>query len=198
MAFEFDRNAHYDDPEWKSDSWKSIEKRLAVTTDARHRALLENILEHHRGEAARNIGRVMATLVPEPEYHFWGSGRDTGPKGAAAVREYYKNYFRMSALIIAAPKDRIVVDDNTISHEGRIVTLTTAADAQARGYNIDDESAHYILHSRSVMFWSFTEDALAYGEDAWGTRHPDDFEKVERKDLPPVYFEYLDSIGQEA
>jgi hypothetical protein len=193
-------DAHYRDPDWKASGWRPLEDRLAATTSPRQRLLLENVIEHHKAEAVGDVDRIMKTLVPEPAYHYWGlGGNGEGPKGAAAVRNYYTNeYYKGGFLIIHASKDRIVVDDNTIVHEGKVHMMTTGDIAKRNGYNVVDDSqaAHYLLRMRSVLFWGFSEEGLAYGEDAYGSMHPDDFDAVDRANLPQVYVEYMEMLGR--
>ena len=70
----------------QSIGWEALEKRLAETESPRQRQLIQVVIDHARAEAVGDIDGLMATLVAEPEYHFWGPGGDRGPKGADAVR----------------------------------------------------------------------------------------------------------------
>jgi hypothetical protein len=157
--------------------------------------LLSVVIEHGKAEAARSLDRLMATLVAEPQYHFWVGGRDVGPKGYDAVRRYYEAFVIGGGAVFESPKERIVVDDDTIAHEGRISNLVSGAIAKARGYNVPDETGHYLVRFRNVVFWSFDEAGLALGEDSYSAIDPDDFERVADADLPPVYLDYLESIA---
>jgi len=161
----------------------------------RHRRLLQVVIDHAKAEAVGDLDGLMATLVPEPKYHFWGTRGDTGPKGYDGVRQYYDNYVRSGAAILSSPKERIVVDDDTICHEGVITTLVPWPIAKARGYAIPEERGHYAVRMRSVILWSFDENGLAFGEDSYNTIEPDDFDQLADEDLPPVYVDYLASIG---
>jgi hypothetical protein len=177
--------------------WKALEARLAKTENPRHRKLIETVIAHAKAESVGDIDGLMKTLIAEPKYHFWGRGKDTGPKGHDGVRRYYEEYIQSGAAILSSPKERIIVDDDSICHEGVISTLASGRIAKARGYNIDDESAHYVLRMRSTILWSFDENGLAFGEDSYTTIDPDAFDKVDRSELPPVYVDYLTSIGHE-
>jgi hypothetical protein len=179
----------------QSIGWEALEKRLAETESPRQRRLIQVVIDHARAEAVGDIDGLMATLVAEPEYHFWGSGGDRGPKGAAGVRAYYEDYVSSGAAILESRKDRIAVDDSTIIHEGVISTLVSWDIAKARGYAIPEERGHYLVRMRSVILWSFDEAGLALGEDAYTTIQPGDFVAVPDDELPPVYVDYLASIG---
>jgi hypothetical protein len=99
--------------------------------------------------------------------------------------------------VLTSVKDRIVVDDKSVTHEGTISTLGTGKIAKARGYNdIDDENAHYLMRARVNILWSFDEDGRAYGEDSYSSTNPDDVEKIPNEDLPQVYIDYLARLGR--
>jgi hypothetical protein len=78
-----------------------------------------------------------------------------------------------------------------------LTTLASGRIAKARGYNVDDESAHYLLPMRNTVLWSFDADGRAYGEDAYSMIDPDEFTKVDEADLPDFYVDYLASIGHD-
>jgi hypothetical protein len=187
MTIEFDRAL----------GWKALEERLAATTNERHRTIIRTVINHSKAEAAFDLDGLMATLVDEPQYHFWSGGKDRGPKGYTAVRKYYEDYVKSGGAVICSPKDRIIVDDDSICTESTLTTLASGRIAKARGYNVDDESAHYLLPMKNTVLWSFDVDGRAFGEDAYSMFDPDSFEKVETSQLPDFYVEYLASIGHE-
>jgi hypothetical protein len=180
----------------QSTIWQALEERLARTENPRHRRMLEVAIEHGKAEADRSIDRLMATLVPDPQYHFWIGGRDLGPKGYDGVLDYYTAFVGAGGAIFESPKHRVVLDDENIALEGTLRQMVTGADAKRRGYDVPDESGHYLVECRTVVFWSFGSNDLAIGEDSFTTMHPDDFEKVPDDELPPVYRDYLAEIGK--
>jgi hypothetical protein len=179
-----------------SRGWEALEERLALTESPRQRKMLETVIEHVKAEADQSLERLMATLVPEPQYHFWVGGKDVGPKGHEAVRDYYATFVASGGAIFQTPKDRIVVDDDNLAYEGTISNIVPGRVAKARGYNIEDETAHYLVRFRNVVFWSFDDDGLAVGEDSYTAIDPDDFEQLDASDLPQVYVDYLTALGE--
>ncbi len=175
--------------------WKALEERLAVTDNPRHRKLIQTVIDHAKAESVGDLEGLMDTLIAEPQYHFWGPRGDSGPKGQEGVRGYYQAYVNSGAAILQSPKERIIVDDVSICHEGVISTLLSWDLAKARGYAIPEDRGHYIVHMRVVILWSFDEDGRAFGEDSYGIINPQDFEPVADEDLPAVYVDYLASIG---
>ena len=106
----------------QSTMWQAIEERLAITTNPRHRAMLEVVIAHARAEADRSVERLMATLVDDPQYHFWVGGRDVGPKGRTAVVVYYEQFVGSGGAVFESPKDRLVVDDHNVVSEAEVRT----------------------------------------------------------------------------
>jgi hypothetical protein len=176
--------------------WGALEARLERTESPRQRKMLETVIEHVRAEADMSLDRLMDTLVAEPEYHFWVGGKDVGPKGYKAVRDYYATFVASGGAVFQTPKDRIVVDDDTVAYEGVISNIVPGRVAKARGYTIDDEHAHYLVRFRNVVFWSFDDDGLAIGEDSYTAIDPGDFDVIDPADLPEAYVQYLESLGE--
>jgi hypothetical protein len=180
----------------QSNMWRALEERLATTDDPRHRTMLEAVIEHARAEADRSVERLMATLVEAPEYHFWVGGRDIGPKGKSEVRAYYQNFVAGGGAVFESPKDRVVVDDHNVVSEAEVSNLVPGAVAKRRGYTVPDESGHYLVRFRNVVFFEFGDDPTrALGEDSYTTMDPAAFERVDDADLPGVYLEYLAEIS---
>jgi hypothetical protein len=179
----------------QSVGWEDLERRLEITDNPRHRALIQTVIDHAKAEAVGDVEGLMKTLVPEPAYHFWSARGDTGPKGYETVRRYYDDFVKSGTAILQSKKERIIVDDWSICHEGTLTTLLPWNLAKARGYAITDESGHYRVFMRMVILWSFDEDAKATGEDSYGALDPTKFERIPDDELPQNYVDYLTSIG---
>jgi hypothetical protein len=159
--------------------------------------MLEVVIEHARAEADRNVERLMATLVDDPQYHFWVAGRDVGPKGPDGVRRYYSNFVAGGGAVFESPKDRIVVDDHNVVSEAEVTNVVSGAIAQARGYRVPDDRGHYLVRFRNVVFFEFGDDPTrALGEDSYATMDPDAFELIGDDDLPPTYLAYLEELHE--
>lgn len=182
----------------QSVSWKDLEARLAITESPRQRHMLELVIEHVKAETVGDVDTLMVGLVAEPAYHFWSNAGDYGPKGYDGIRRHYDDFIKSGGAVLSSPKERIVVDDWTIVHEGVITTLAPWSVAKERGYAIPAENGHYLMRMRTVVFWSFDDEGLALGEDAYSTIVPTDFERVPDDELPKVYTDYLASIGRSA
>src|SRR5947209_2141275 len=88
---------HKERPEMKAvdqaKTWRKIEERLARTTNPRHRQMLENLREHLQAEASADLDRLLATCAPNPDYHSWQMGVDSGLKGWDSLVAYYTNLY---------------------------------------------------------------------------------------------------------
>jgi hypothetical protein len=180
----------------QSTMWQAIEDRLASTTNPRHRTMLEVVIEHARAEADRSVDRLMATLVDDPQYHFWVAGRDVGPKGRPAVVAYYEQFVGSGGAVFESPKDRVVVDDHNVVSEAEVRNVVPGTVAKRRGYNVPDDSGHYVVWFRNVVFFEFGDDPTrALGEDSYTTFDADRFERIDDADLPAAYVDYLAELG---
>ena len=180
----------------QSTMWQAIDERLAATTNPRHRAMLEVVIEHARAEADRSVERLMATLVDDPQYHFWVAGRDVGPKGADAVHTYYVDFVGSGGAVFESPKDRVVVDDHNVVSEAEVRNLVPGSVAKRRGYHVPDDTGHYLVWFRNVVFFEFADDPTrALGEDSYTTFDPDRFERVDDTDLSAMYLDYLAGLS---
>jgi hypothetical protein len=171
----------------QSQSWRTIEERLARTANPRHRKMLQTLAEHLRAEERRNLEELMATLVPNPEYHLWKNGADYGPKGAAGVRAYYTEVVESKRAVLEFDIERIVVDDDNIVTEGTIRAYQQGAVARGFGFNVPDVDATYLVPYRAVILWPFNEVGEMLGEDGYSTLDPDSARPVAPEDLPPAY-----------
>jgi hypothetical protein len=167
-------------------SWRQVEERLARTENPRHRKMLQTVIDHARAEAVGDVDGLMATLGPDPQYHFWSGGKDWGPKGAAGVRRFYEEFVASKAGFFESFKERIVVDDDTVITEGTIRGIVPGTVARARGYDVDVDG-HYMVVSRVIIAWPFDEECRLMGEDSYGSSDTSICERIAEEDLPPAY-----------
>jgi hypothetical protein len=180
----------------QSEMWAALEERLARTENPRHRQMLQVVIGHAKAEADRSVEHLMATLVDDPQYHFWVGGRDVGPKGADRVRSYYVDFVRGGGALFESPKDRVVVDDHNIVSEADVVNLVSGTIARRRGYLVPDESGHYLVRFRNVVFFEFGDDPThALGEDSYTSIALHALERVRDEKLPPAYLDDLAEIS---
>jgi hypothetical protein len=153
----------------QSVTWRELEARIDRTTNPRHRKVIETVIEHGRAEAAFDPERLMATLSPDPEYHFWSNGRDFGPKGNGAVRSYYEGLVSGGAFLEAC-NSRSVVDDDNVVTEYTLRQIIPGSLAAQRGHGVPEPDGHYLFVTRLVNFWPFNEAGELTGEDVSAAR----------------------------
>jgi hypothetical protein len=168
-------------------SARRLQERLDRTTDGRHRRMLEVVLEHLRAEVDADVDALLATLVSEPDYHLWQNGSDYGPKGTDAVMGYYQELVTAKRQVLEFDITRIVVDDDTIVTEGWIRAINLGAVARARGYEVDDDDASYLVTQRVVIFWPFNEQGQMLGEDGYANLDPLSARLLTDEELPDAY-----------
>jgi hypothetical protein len=176
-------------------SWQQLEVRLARTTNLRHRKMLQTVIDHATAEANADVDGLMATLVDDPQYHFWSGGKDWGPKGVAGVRAFYEDFVASGAGFFESYKPRIVVDDDNVVTECVMRGIVPGAVARQRGCDVPDVNGHYIVTARTVIFWPFNEDGVLIGEDSYGSSDVTDFQQIPDDELPAEYLAMLEPIG---
>jgi hypothetical protein len=167
-------------------TWQKVEERLGRETDPRKRLLLENVLAHMRAESAGDIDGLMATLAPDPRYHQWGATpADHGPKGRAAVEQFYRDFVASGATNLEYDVERLVVDDDCIVTEGMMRIVYPGATLQAMGREVDEPDAYYLYEARMAVFWPYDADGMLLAEDAYtATDGFANLRVLERDELP--------------
>jgi hypothetical protein len=154
--------------------------------------MLETVVTHMKAEANLELEGLLDGQVAEPQYHLWGSGVDTGPKGGDAVRAYYTALVEAKRGILEYAVERIVVDDDTIVTEGFIRAYQPAEVARDFGYDIDGSDGTYLVRYRALVIWPFDADGLLRGEDGYAAIDSADAERVPRDDLPQAYVDQFE------
>lgn len=168
-------------------SWRPLEERLATTTSERQRAVLGVVIEHMKAEAAPDLDALMATMAPDPDYHFWNNGRDTGPKGFEVLRQYYADFVASRTNVLEFELDRIVVDDDCVVTEGYLKQIYPGDVAVAAGL-AEDASTAYLVVNRQLILWPVNADAKLVAEDSYQSG-PVSVTPVAPEDLPQAYLD---------
>lgn len=149
-------------------TWRAVEARLARESDPRRRRLLENLLEHMHAEAAGDLDRLLATLAPDPQYHQWGAvPGDAGPKGPAAVAEFYRAFIASGATNLEYDVERLVVDDDCIATDGIMRIVYPGEALRAAGRPVDDADGFYLYETRMAVFYPYDDQGRMVGEDTY-------------------------------
>ncbi|GAA2585950.1 hypothetical protein GCM10010399_14960 [Dactylosporangium fulvum] len=149
-----------------------IERKRKEITNPKHLHMLDVLEEHVRAELEGDLERIMRTLVPEPEYHFWGSTPQEHFVGNAATRDFYTRIFESGSNQLERTYDRFIIDDYGIFGDGLIKVVVRGAllERLAKnhpGQNIDVHGA-YVTVRHSAVIIPFSSDGLMKGEDIYG------------------------------
>ena len=173
-------------------TYRSVEEKLARTTNPRHRLLLQRLLQHSRGEVEADLEAVMATLAPNPVYRAWHGSPLLSPSGTYAVRKFYvEEVFGRGRHVFESNKDRIVVDDDTIITEGDMRIIAWGRDARDNGIPIDDPDACYLMSVRVLIVWPFDTEGYILGEESWSVPVGKGLEKLTPEDVPENFQAYV-------
>jgi hypothetical protein len=174
-----------------SRTWEPLEKRLAVTTNERHRLVLSTVIEHMKAEAVPDMDRLMSTVAPDPDYHFWLDGQqDFGPKTKDGVKAYYTAFVESRTNILEFEVVRLIVDDHCLVTEGFLKQIYPGAEAIKIGIPVDDETADYLVVFRQLLLWPVDENGLILGEDSYNPGVVS-VTTLSREDLPQAYLDLV-------
>ena len=172
--------------------WKAIDQRIQRTTNDRHLGMLKVLRRHMEAEMIGDLEGMLAGLVAKPKYHMWGSGTDTGPKDFDSIRQYYVDLLAVRRGVLEYAIERIVIDDDAVVTEGTIRAFQPGAVAKAFVYRVEELNATYLVTYRALIIWPFDLAGDLIGEDGYGSINPDNFVKVDGKNLPDAYVSLFD------
>ena len=167
--------------------WRAAAERAERADSPRRRRMLEVLAGHMRTEMESDLPGMLADLAPEPAYHLWAAGRDSGPKGRPAIERYYTDLLAARRGVLEYAIERFVIDDDTVVTEGVIRAYQPGRAAHAFGFDVPDLDATYLVSYRALILWPFDEEVRMLGEDGYATWDPSDFVRVRSEDLPPAY-----------
>jgi hypothetical protein len=169
-----------------------MDAKIAATRDERHKRNLQSVRDHMYYEKLLDADSVMKTLSPKASYKLWVDGVDKGPKGFAAIREWYvdQNIRRQRTFVIQYDLERVVVDDDVVVTEGQMNVVVDGKYA-AKFFKVECEPDDVLLQSfRQVVFWPVDENSKLLGEDFYtsGMAREGAFRKLERHEIPDDWY----------
>jgi hypothetical protein len=153
-------------------SWAAVEARLEQESDPARKALLAQVRDHIRSEVRGDFDALMATLVDEPLYHFWGTDEDGGPKGREAVETFYRGMLASGGNRFHFEVERIFVDEGGVVTEGRMrqpmpgVLVAASGVSEVDGEPVDPD-AGYLSEWQILTVWPAGADGRLVGEDIY-------------------------------
>jgi hypothetical protein len=168
----------------------AIDRLLEVTTNPRHRFLLQAYYRHRYLEIAGRYEEIFAEdmMVEKPVYHFHYSGVNTKLVGADAIKGLYGMWTATNQTAFYVESEQIAVADNfiashTVAYQqvwGRSLTLNKTL-SFLPGFLSDrilrmalhrkglkaDANAMYLYKSTVQMIWPYDDRGRLIGEDVW-------------------------------
>ena len=167
-----------------------VDKCLAVTTNPRHRFLLQAYSRHRFLEVAGRYEEIFAPemMVPNPVYHFHAGSTPADLRGQGNVKGLYHMWAETNQSIFFAENEQVAVADNfvvstvTVHQQvwGKALTLGRVASylpgflseailkkVLAKKNFEADENAMYLYTNVMEMIWPYDDRGRLIGEDVW-------------------------------
>jgi len=177
-------------------SWHSLHERATQTANSKHKGLLEEVAKHMEAEITAQFEPLMATLAPEPIYHFWRLGAENGTlQGYDEVAAFYQNMFANNAQQFQVVAKRIMVDDGGVITEGKVRSVYQSSTLTAMGVTTaaDQPIEHHELwlsNTQLITVWPAAPDGKLMGEDIYFGEDPMSTLQPIRRDELPAYFRF--------
>jgi hypothetical protein len=174
-------------------TYKDIEAKLAATTNPRHRRMLEQLLQHARGEVEEDLEAVLGTLGPNPVYKSSIEAPGMNPTGMEDVVRFYKEQiFGKGRHCLESTKPRILVSDDAIVTEGTVRSVHWGQDLIDTGTPDVEADGFYLLTYQMLIVWPYDEECRITGEESWSRRTGGDYmRKIREDELPESFARYV-------
>lgn len=149
---------------------RAIDELMEVTTNPRHRFMLEAYYRHRFLEMAGRYSEIFAAdmTVENPVYHFNAGNYDAALSGGENVKGFYALWAQTSQSIFYMENEQVSVADNFIASVSDMYQQTHGQTLKANGIEVEDENAYYLMRMPGLqMFWPYDERARLIGEDVW-------------------------------
>ena len=148
----------------------AIDRLLAVTTNPRHRFLLQAFYRHRFLEIAGRYEEIFAPemMCDSPVYHFDYAKMNARVVGND-VKGLYAHWGQSNQTIFYAGTEQVAVADNYVASVGDIYQQRIGAELATAGFQIDDPKAYYLYYARGVqLIWPYDDQCRLVGEDVDG------------------------------
>jgi len=132
--------------------------QLMTGDPARRRedAMLHNMRLHHRYECLADP-RIFATMVPQPEYRFYGVPGTTELHGMDEVQAFYNGAWAARTSLVELDVDYVAFADWGAAAAGCMRQQVPASEADFFGGKGPDESAWYLVETHLSWFFPYEE-----------------------------------------
>jgi hypothetical protein len=148
----------------------NFDELLKVTTNPRHRFMLEAYHRHRFLEIAGRYEEIFAPdmTVQKPVYHLEVAGNHATLEGQDAVKGFYAVWAQTNQSIFYVEDEQIAIADNFIASVSTMYQQTHGKTLIANGMQVEDENAYYLIRIPGMqMFWPYDDQGRLLGEDVW-------------------------------
>ncbi|MDM0048845.1 hypothetical protein [Variovorax sp. J22R115] len=149
---------------------RAIDELMKVTTNPRHRFMLEAYYRHRFLEIAGRYEEIFTPdmTVEHPVYHLEVGGNHATLQGEESVRAFYAVWAQTNQSIFYTENEQIAIADNFIASVSTMYQQTYGKTLIANGIPVDDENAYYLVRIPGMqMFWPYDDRGRLLGEDVW-------------------------------
>jgi hypothetical protein len=150
------------------DSWHLLSQRLAEEPDKKLRSNLAIVKQHILAEVAGDLDSLMATMIPEPEYEFFGESMYGARQvGHGPVRFMYQRANETGRNRREIEISHVVVDPYSVVTEGKLRLATRGSDLLQSSPSIAGEireECWYVTEDTTLIIWPINPDGLIVGE----------------------------------
>jgi len=149
---------------------RAIDELMKVTTNPRHRFMLEAYYRHRFLEIAGRYEEIFAPdmTAENPIYHVEVAGNSATLNGTEAVKGFYAVWAQTNQSIFYVDDEQVAVADNFIASVSIMYQQTHGKTLAANGIQVDDENAYYLIKVPGLqMFWPYDNQGRLLGEDVW-------------------------------
>ena len=147
----------------------AIDRLLEVTTNPRHRFLLQAFYRHRFLEIAGRYEEIFAPemMCDRPVYHFNYAKMNATVVGND-VKGLYAHWAQTNQGTFYAVTEQVAVADNYVASVGTLYQQRIGAELRAAGYEVDDPAAYYLyLAVDAQQIWPYDDQGRLVGEDVW-------------------------------
>ena len=167
-------------------SWLSLRERAARTENPLHQQLLNEVANHMEAEIKGDHAALMATLTPEPVYHFWRLGPENAVlEGYEAVAQFYSTMFENKGQQFHVVTNNIIVDDGGVITEGKVRQIYARDTLLSLGVTHVGEAAiedHelWLSNTQLITVWPHDGNGKLVGEDIYFGEDPMSIDAFQR------------------
>jgi hypothetical protein len=153
------------------ESWRLLSERMSSESNAKLRSNLAIVERHILAEVAGDLDALMATMIPDPNYEFFGqSAYGARQSGHSSVRAMYERANETGRNRREFAISDVVVDQYNVVTGGKLRQATRGSDVVRPMSPCSGEISHnawYVTEDTAVIIWPINAQGLITGEKVY-------------------------------